>query len=176
MTQEIERVVVPLEAASETRIAIETAVRLAAHWRVSIHGVFIEDEELLGLAGLPFACQVTLDAGLEPLTRDHVEDHFRASMERTRGELAAAAERHDVKWSFAVARGPLAAEMLCGAHDFVVVGAATRPIGDYFRVTSRWWSRMALVARPFLLARREWETGGSVFTLLRCAARNRRKR
>ncbi len=167
MTQEIERVVVPLEAASETRTAIDTAVRLAARWRVPVHGVFIEDEELVGLAGLPFARQVTLGAGPEPLTRDHVEDHFRASAERARRELGAAADRHDVKWSFAVARGPLAAEMLCGAHDFVVAGATTRPVGDHFRVASRWWSRMALMGRPLLLARREWETGGSVFTLLR---------
>ena len=56
---------------------------------------------------------------------------------------------------------------LGGEHDFVVAGAATRPIGDHFRIASRCWSWMAIVARPFLLAKREWETGGSVFTLLR---------
>ena len=42
--------------------AIDTAARLAARWRVPLHGVFIEDEELIGLAGLPFARQVTLGA------------------------------------------------------------------------------------------------------------------
>ena len=64
MTQDIERVVVPLDAASETATAIDTAARLAARWQVPLHGVFIEDEELIGLAGLPFARQVTLGAGL----------------------------------------------------------------------------------------------------------------
>jgi len=167
MAQEIERIVVPLDAASETVTAIDTAVRLAARWQVPIHGVFIEDEELIGLAGLPFARQVTVGAGPEPLTKDQVEDQFRAAAERARRELAAAAERHDVKWSFEVVRGPLTADTLTGEHDLVVAGATTRPVGGHFRLSSRGWSWMEVAARPFLLAKRAWETGGSVFTLLR---------
>jgi hypothetical protein len=124
-------------------------------------------EELIGLASLPFARQVTLGAGVEPLTKDRVEDHFRAFAERARREFAAAAERHDVKWSFESVRGPLAPDMLGGEHDFVVAGAASRPIGGHFRIASRCWSWMAIVAQPFLLASREWQTGGSVLTLLR---------
>ena len=77
MTQEIKRVVVPLDAASETGTAINTAVQLAARWRVPLHIVFIEDEELICLAGWPFARQVSLGAGIEPLTKEHVEEHFR---------------------------------------------------------------------------------------------------
>jgi hypothetical protein len=167
MTQPIKRVVVSLDAVSEADPAIDTAARLAARWRVPLHGVFIEDEELIGLAGLPFARQVTLATGLEPLTKDHIEDHFRAFAERLQRELAAAAARHGVEWSFEVVRGPLAAAALGGEHDFVVAGAATRPVGDHFRIASRWWSVMANIARPFLLAKRDWETGGSVFILLR---------
>ena len=53
MTQGIKRVVVSLDAASETGTAIDTAARLAGRWRVPLHGVFIEDQELIGLAGLP---------------------------------------------------------------------------------------------------------------------------
>jgi hypothetical protein len=167
MTQGIKRVVVSLDAAAETGTAIDTAARLAARWRVPLHGVFIEDEELIGLAGLPFARQVTLGTGLEPLTRDHVEDHFRAFAERVRRELSAAADRHGVKWSFEVGRGPLAADILGGEDDFVVIGAMTRPIGGYFCVASRCWLWTATISRPFLLAKREWESGGSVFALLR---------
>jgi hypothetical protein len=167
VTQPIKRVVVSLDAVSEADPAIDTAARLAVRWRVPWHGVFIEDEELIGLAGLPFAGQVTLATGLEPLTKDHIEDHFCASAARARRELIAAADRHGVKWSFEVVRGPLAPDTLGGKHDFVVAGAATRPIGDHFRISSRCWSWMAIIARPFLLAKRKWETGGSVFALLR---------
>jgi hypothetical protein len=49
MTQEIKRVVVLLDAASETGTTINTAARLAACWQVLLHGIFIEDEELIGL-------------------------------------------------------------------------------------------------------------------------------
>ena len=41
MGQNIERIVVPLDAASETATAIDTAVRLAARWQVPMHGFFI---------------------------------------------------------------------------------------------------------------------------------------
>jgi len=167
MTQEIQRVVVPLDAASETATAIDTAVRLAARWRVPLHGIFIEDEELIGLAGLPFARQVTLGTGIEPLTKDQIEEHFRAFAERARRELAAAAGRHGVKWSLEVVRGPLAPDAFCGEHDFVVAGSATRPIGNHFRISSRCWSWTGIIARPFLLAKCRSETARSVFTLLR---------
>jgi len=167
MTQVIKRVIVPLDAASETNTAIDTASRLAARWQVPLHGVFIEDEELIGLAGLPFARQVTLGTGPEPLTKDQVEGHFRAFAERARRDLAAAADRHNVKWSFETVRGPLAPEMLGGEHDLVVAGAASRPIGDHFRIAARSWSWMAIVTQPVLLAKRQWESGGSVFALLR---------
>ena len=167
MTQLIKRVVVSLDAVSEADPAIDTAARLAARWRVPLHGVFIEDEELIGFAGLPFARQVTLATGLEPLTKGHIEDHFRAFAERLQRELAAAAARHGVEWSFEVVRGPLAAAALGGKHDFVVAGAATRPVGEHFRIASPWWSLAAIIARPVLLAKRQWETGGSVFAFLR---------
>jgi len=46
MMQPIKRVVVSLDTASETGPAIDTAARLAARWRVPLHGVFVEDKEL----------------------------------------------------------------------------------------------------------------------------------
>jgi len=168
MIPPIKRVVVPLDAASETATAIDTAARLAARWRVPLHGVFVEDEALIGLAGLSFVDQVVLAGGRQPLTKEHIEDHYRAFAERARRDLAAAAARHRLEWSFAVVRGPLVAAAIGEAtDDFLVAGASTRPIGGHFRVASPWWPAAATIARPLLLARRAWETSGSVLTLLR---------
>jgi hypothetical protein len=166
MTQSIKRVVVPLDAASESGAAIDTAAHLAALWQVPLHAVFIEDEELLGLAGLPFARQVALATGPEPLTQDHIQDHYRAFAERLRRELAATAARRGVEWSFEVIRSTFAAAALGSEEDFVVASAVTRPIGAHFRVPSRWWSLTEIVARHLLLAKRRWDTGGSILTLL----------
>jgi hypothetical protein len=161
--EEIGRVVVPLDAACDDRAAIEMAARLARSWHAPLHGVFVEDEELLGLAGLPFAVEVTR-RGLEKLTQRQVEAHLRAFADRARRELEAAAARHHVKASFAVVRGPLAAALRDG--DFVVAGAATRPVGGHFRVRSRWWAGRAAMRHPLFLAQRGWQTGGSVVTML----------
>ena len=45
----------PWNAVVETGAAINTAVRLAAGTKARLHAVFVEDEQLLRLAGLPVA-------------------------------------------------------------------------------------------------------------------------
>jgi hypothetical protein len=168
LTQPIKRIVVSLDAVSDAAAAIDTAARLAARWQVPLHGLFFEDAELIGVAGLPFACQVTLLGGREPLSQDHLEDHFRAFAQRARRELAEAARRLGVEWSFEVVRCPLTAAAFASAeNEFVVAGAATRPVGDHLRIASPWWSLAATITRPFLLAKRRWDTGGSVLALVR---------
>jgi K+-sensing histidine kinase KdpD len=83
MNDQIGRVVIPLDAASEGATAIETAARLAARANAPLHGIFVEDEDLLRLANLPFARQVTFGAGTEQLTVERVELQLRAAAERT---------------------------------------------------------------------------------------------
>jgi nucleotide-binding universal stress UspA family protein len=164
----IERVVVPLDAASEHRTAIETGARLAARAKAPLHGVFVEDEDLLRLASLPFARQFTLGAGAETLTTEQVELHLQVAAERARTELMAAATRHGVACSFEIVRGA-SESALTGAsqHDLVVAGALTRPIAGHFRVECRWWSSIEAAPGPFLLARHAWGAQGSVVMLLR---------
>lgn len=163
----IERVVVPLDAASENRTAIETAARLAARARAPLHGIFVEDEELLQLARLPFARQHTLGAAAEQLTTEHVELHLRLAAERARRDLFEAAERHGVAASFEIVRGG-SASALAGASDkdLVVAGALTRPIGAHFRIECRWWSSIEAAPGPFLLARHDWGASGAIVILL----------
>jgi nucleotide-binding universal stress UspA family protein len=164
----IERVVVPLDAASESLPAIETAARLAARAKAPLHGIFVEDEDLLRLARLPFARQFTLGADAEPLTIEHIELHLQVAAERARKELFAAAKRHGVTCSFEVVRGA-SESALTGAseRDLVVAGALTRPIAGHFRVECRWWSSIECAPGPFLLARHAWSASGSVAMLLR---------
>jgi hypothetical protein len=164
----IERVVIQLDAASETHDAIDTAARLAAHEQAPLQGIFVEDEDLLGLAILPFARQVSLGAGSEPLTLDHVEWQLRVAADRARLDLAAAAERHGVAWSFEVVRGSsVAARFGASQRYLVVAGALTRPVAGQFRVECRWWSSINAAPGPFLLARRAWEASGAVLIMLR---------
>jgi hypothetical protein len=79
MNDRIGRVAIPLEAAAEGGTAIETAAQLAARANAPLHGIFVEDEDLLSLANLPFARQVTLGAGTEPLPVERVELQLRVA-------------------------------------------------------------------------------------------------
>jgi nucleotide-binding universal stress UspA family protein len=163
----IERVVVPLDAASESPTAIDTAARLAAEAKAPLHGIFVEDEDLLRLARLPFARQMTLGARAEPLTGEHIELHLRSAAERARRELFAAAKRHGVRGSFEIVRGASDSALTgASARDLVVAGALTRPIAGHLRVECRWWSSIEAMPAPLLLARHAWRARGSVAMLL----------
>jgi hypothetical protein len=168
MSGPIERVVVPLDAVAEHRAAIDTAARLAARAKAPLHGVFVEDEELLALAGLPFAHQVTLGAGAQRFTTKDAELHLRAAAEAAKKELAAAARRHRIKYSFAVVRGGSATALsYASERDLVVAGGLTRPIAGYFRMEARWWSAVEAAPGPLLLVRQAWSANGAIVMLLR---------
>jgi len=168
----IERVVVPLDAASESHAAIDTAARLAARAKAPLHGVFVEDEDLLHLASLPFARQFSLGAGVEKLTQEAVELHQKAAAERARAEFLAAAKRHGVTGTFEVVRGASESAMSgASERDLVVAGGLTRPIDRHFRLECRWWSSIAVTRGPFLLVRHAWGARGAVVMLLRDRSR-----
>jgi nucleotide-binding universal stress UspA family protein len=168
VTAAIKRVVVTLDAASENRVAIDTAARLAARAKAPLHGIFVEDEDLLRLASLPFARQITLGAGAEPFTAEQIELHLQTAAERARQDLVAAAKRHAVDWTFEIVRG--ASEIVLSGvteRDLVVAGALTRPIAGDFRVECRWWSSIEVATGPLLLTRGGWDDGvGPVVMLL----------
>jgi nucleotide-binding universal stress UspA family protein len=167
MTVRIERIVVALDAASENRAAIDTAVRLAALWKARLHGVFVEDDDLLRLANLPFARQVSLGTGVEQLTLQLTERQLRAFAESARRELAAAAQHRGVAWSFDIVRGALGAHATGAAEsDFLVAGVATRPIGGHFRLECRWWSAIEPASSSFLLSSRTWDHRDTVVAVI----------
>ena len=164
----IERVIVPLDTTSENRTAIDTAARLATRAHATLHGIFVEDQDLLHLAGLPFTRQITLGAAAEDLTTDHVELHLRIAAERARRDLLAAAKRHGVEASFEIMRG--ASETVLSAaseRDLVVAGGLSRAVGRHFRLACRWWSSIETARGAFLLARHDWSARGSVVVMLR---------
>jgi hypothetical protein len=168
MSGEINKVVVPLDSASESDAAIDTGSSLAARVKARLHGVFIEDEDLWQLASLPFVHQVSTEAGIQPLTPESIELQWRAAAERARREIKIAAERHGIDWSFEVVRGSAATAFDCASeHDLVVASVLTRPVGGHFRVEARWWSSLDAVSGTVLLARRPWAAIGSVVIMLR---------
>ncbi len=120
------RVVVALDASAPSLEAARTAAQLARALGAELVGIFVEDVNLLRLAGLPFAQQMPAPGGLaRPFRREALEAELRALAAWARESLAREAGTVHVSWSFEVRRGSLPDEVLAsaGRFDVLVVGA-----------------------------------------------------
>lgn len=114
----IRRILIALDASPASIAALEAAGALAARVDAELLAVFIEDVNLLNLAGLPFATEVgLLSAGARPLTPEEMERYLRDQGARARVALNEIAERLRLRASFRVARGQIVSELLAAAMD-----------------------------------------------------------
>jgi nucleotide-binding universal stress UspA family protein len=90
--------------------------------------VFVEDINLLRLAGLPFARVLSQSSPQErPLDQLSMERQLRLQGEKVRQALAEAATRRQLKWSLRIVRGQVPAELLAAAAgaDLLALGKAS---------------------------------------------------
>lgn len=149
------RVMVELGISEEEDSAIETAGALAAAMRAEIFGLFIEEESLLDLSGLPFA-SAFLPGGSRPQALD--PELMRRMFERRaragRKALSTYAEAAKIAWSFDTARGHGATTLgarVCGT-DLVVlqhhaVGQTRRELMRLARAAAATACGVVVVAR-----------------------------
>ncbi|MFA9460689.1 universal stress protein [Thiohalorhabdus methylotrophus] len=121
----IRRIVVLVDASRSSQGALEAAAELAARHDAELLSLFVEESDLLRLAGLPFARELGTTSGTSrPLSRDQLERRLRGEAAELRRRLAGLAARHAMRWSLQVARGRADAEALARAApgDLLVVG------------------------------------------------------
>jgi nucleotide-binding universal stress UspA family protein len=154
---EIRRILIAFDATRESLQALEEAASLAARLEAELAGVFIEDEDVVHLAGLPFAREVGFGAHAHrPLDLATVEREFRAVAREARRALERAATPRHVRWTFRVVRGRLEQELLnaAGDSDMVAVGKTARPpalgrrLGAAARTLAAAGSGAVLLAEP----------------------------
>jgi hypothetical protein len=117
---------VALDASAGNREAARAAAALARALGVELAGLFVEDANLVRLAGLPFARQIPVSGGpARPVEREALEAQLRALAAAARQDLARAASSVQVTWTFEVRRGALPAEVLAaaGEADLLLLGA-----------------------------------------------------
>lgn len=101
-----QRVLVALDASSASLLALELAADLAATLRASLAGLYLEEQDLLHAADLPFVRQVRAQSGrVAPFTADELERYWRALAAEARRALTLVAEAHRIDYSFQVVRG-----------------------------------------------------------------------
>jgi hypothetical protein len=130
MTRKIRRVIVGLDPLQQSRALLEAAAELAGEMQAELLGLFVENQDLLHFAGLPFAREV----GFETATRraldvGSMERSLRALAKEARQALEAAAKPTRIQWSFRVVRGAPAAELLAAAEesDLVIANLEAPP-------------------------------------------------
>ena len=112
----IRRITVVQESPQAGR-ALAAVAEAAAALQAELHGLFLEDVELLHFAGLPFAREIGASARPRGLDVATMERRLRHQAEGARRALAAAAEGKPLRWTFRVERGSLPARVRSALAD-----------------------------------------------------------
>lgn len=129
----VRRILVALDASPHSQAALEAAVELAALMEAEMLGLFVEDVNLLRLAEMPFPQEICVSTTTcRRLDVQAIERELRAQAARLRRTLAMHAGRARVRWSFQVARGVIAHELLTAAAqaDMITLGRAGHSLGE----------------------------------------------
>jgi nucleotide-binding universal stress UspA family protein len=147
--QPYQRILVALDGSSASLAALDTAAQLAGDLHAELVGLFVEDANLLRLAGLPFAQEVRyLSASQQAMNRQRMEAELRAQAGRARRALMAAAQAAHVVATFRVVQGEVALEVLTAAMeaDLLLLGRVSRPLSRRTRLGST--ARLAAAQAP----------------------------
>lgn len=125
----IRRILVALDTSTHSLAGLDAAARLAAAMEAELVGLFVEDINLLRLAALPFAREISWPstAGRQ-LNEEVMERELRLLASQARRALAYAAEQVEAEWTFRVVRGIVAREVMNAAleADLLTLGRASR--------------------------------------------------
>lgn len=125
---EARRILVALDASAASLGALAAAATLARRLGAALEGLFVEDEDLLRLAALPFAGLVRSPGGArERLDPAAAEATLRAVAAHAREALERTAAHQGLTSTFRVVRGRVAFEILEAAAgaDLAVLGASS---------------------------------------------------
>jgi nucleotide-binding universal stress UspA family protein len=121
----IRRILVALDASPHSLAALQVAVELAEQLGAEVEGLFVEDINLLNLSDLPMARELVAYATrARRLDRMRMAEQLQLQARMARKALEEVAEKAQVRWSFRVARGIIAAELLAAAEemDLILLG------------------------------------------------------
>lgn len=122
---DIRRILVALDASPQSLAALEAATQLAARFEAELIGIFVEDINLIRLAHLPFASEVSrFSPTPRRLDSRQIELQLRAHARRVHREMSAMTRDTGLRWTFRVVRGVISVELIAAAleADIVILG------------------------------------------------------
>ena len=142
----IRRIVVAVDASPHSRAAMEAAVRLAARFNAELVGLFVEDINVLRIAGLPTAQEF----GIHSAQRRHIntvdlERQLRVRGRQVQDSFRLLSDQASIQGTFRVTRGSVGTEIQSAAADadVLIMGRAgwsqlrERQVGSTTRAVCR---------------------------------------
>ena len=120
-----QRILVALDESPESLSALETAVELALWMNAEVHGVFVEDEQLLHTASIPFTREIHFFGQTrKTFGASDIRRQFRLRQAKLRHLLEERAQESGLRWKFKVVQGDVSHEILNAAEsaDLVSLG------------------------------------------------------
>ena len=142
----IRRVLAAYDAVTSDEASLSDLAEMVARLQAELELLFVEDVNLVRVAGLPLARQINIRTGAAgPLAPGELEADMRATGARMMRRLADAADRRHIRWSFRTVRGEAADEVVLAseAADLLVL-----------RHGRNWPRRRSADADPAAVARR----------------------
>lgn len=133
----VKRILIALDTSRCGQSALQAAARLAAGTGAELAGLFVEDINLLRLAGLPFAREMGMLAGSRALELPDVERALRVEAVRAQRMLAEAAHALQANWTFRITRGQMVVEVLAETADLLVM-AKSGHLAAFTSSRSQW--------------------------------------
>ncbi len=164
----IRRILVALDASAHSLAALEAAAALAASMEAEVLGLFVEDINLLQLAGLPFVRVVNFSSTTgRPIDSPSMEQELRLQAARAQRALATIAEHRRIRWSFRVVRGEVTTEVLTAAleADLLILGKLSHPLTRRSRLGSTARAVLVHAPRPVLLLQQGASIGQPVLVV-----------
>ncbi len=118
----VRRILVALDASPHSLAALRAAAELAADLDAELVGIFVEDINLLRLSDLPLAREMTIyTTSTRRLNRKEIERQLRSQARMAQRALEEVARRRHIRWTFQVAQGIIASELLAAATDTDII-------------------------------------------------------
>ena len=156
----------PGAPSADAFVAIEVLLR--GQPDTEVHGVFVEDDNLVRYSSLPFAQELVFTSGtIEQISVTQVERQLRARGERVRATFEVGVRALQVAHKFTIARGDVLSELRHSATqaDLLIVARCRRDL------THRTWlgtTVTSLIDNPpasLLFVQEPWATGASVLVI-----------